>query len=44
MPATLVETGFVTGAQDAPKLADPNFRRQMAAAIAQGIIEFLNRR
>jgi N-acetylmuramoyl-L-alanine amidase len=44
MPATLVETGFVTGAQDAPKLADPNFRRQMAAAIAQGIIEYLNRR
>ncbi len=44
MPSTLVETGFVTGAEDAPKLADPNFRNQMAAAIAQGIIEFLNRR
>jgi N-acetylmuramoyl-L-alanine amidase len=44
MPATLIETGFVTGGQDAPKLADPNFRKQMAAAIAQGIIEFLNRR
>jgi N-acetylmuramoyl-L-alanine amidase len=44
MPATLIETGFVTGAEDAPKLADPNFRSQMAAAIAQGIIEFLNRR
>ncbi|HEY9825100.1 MAG TPA: N-acetylmuramoyl-L-alanine amidase, partial [Stenomitos sp.] len=44
MPATLVETGFVTGAQDAPKLGDPTFQRQMAAAITQGIIEFLNRR
>jgi N-acetylmuramoyl-L-alanine amidase len=44
MPATLIETGFVTGAQDAPKLGDPNFQRQMAAAIAQGIIEFLNQR
>ncbi len=44
MPATLIETGFVTGAQDAPKLRDPNFQRQMAAAIAQGIIEFLNQR
>jgi N-acetylmuramoyl-L-alanine amidase len=44
MPATLIETGFVTGAEDAPKLRDPNFQRQMAAAIAQGIIEFLNRR
>jgi N-acetylmuramoyl-L-alanine amidase len=44
MPATLVETGFVTGAQDAPKLGDPQFQRQMAAAIAQGIIAFLNSR
>jgi N-acetylmuramoyl-L-alanine amidase len=44
MPATLIETGFVTGAEDAPKLRDPGFQRQMAAAIAQGIIEFLNRR
>lgn len=44
MPATLIETGFVTGAEDAPKLRDPTFQRQMAAAIAQGIIEFLNRR
>jgi N-acetylmuramoyl-L-alanine amidase len=44
MPATLVETGFVTGAQDAPKLGDPQFQRQMAAAIAQGIIGFLNSR
>jgi N-acetylmuramoyl-L-alanine amidase len=44
MPATLIETGFVTGAEDAPKLRDPNFQRQMAAAIAQGIIEFLNQR
>ncbi len=44
MPATLIETGFVTGAEDAPKLGDPNFQRQMAAAIAQGIIEFLNQR
>jgi len=41
MPATLVETGFVTGAQDAPRLADPAFRRQMAAAIAQGIMDYL---
>jgi N-acetylmuramoyl-L-alanine amidase len=44
MPSTLIETGFVTGAQDAPKLGDPNFQKQMAAAIAQGIIEYLNTR
>jgi N-acetylmuramoyl-L-alanine amidase len=41
MPATLVETGFVTGAEDAPRLADPSFRRRMAAAIAQGILTYL---
>lgn len=41
MPATLVETGFVTGAEDAPRLADPAFRRQMATAIAQGILDYL---
>ena len=44
MPSTLVETGFVTGAQDAQRLADPVFRQQMAVAIARGIIEYLNRR
>jgi N-acetylmuramoyl-L-alanine amidase len=41
MPAALVETGFVTGAADAPRLADPGFRRQMAEAIARGILNYL---
>ncbi len=41
MPAVLVETGFVTGAEDAPKLADPTYRSQMAAAIARGILQYL---
>jgi N-acetylmuramoyl-L-alanine amidase len=41
MPSTLVEVGYVTGAQDAPKLANANFQRQMAAAIARGIIEYI---
>lgn len=41
MPSTLVEVGFVTGAEDAPRLADPNFQRQMAAAIARGILQYL---
>lgn len=43
MPAALVETGFLTGAQDNPRLADPNFRRQMAQAIARGILQYLSR-
>jgi N-acetylmuramoyl-L-alanine amidase len=41
MPSALIETGFVTGAEDAPNLANPNWRRQMARAIAQGILQYL---
>jgi N-acetylmuramoyl-L-alanine amidase len=41
MPSTLVEVGFVTGYEDAAKLTDPGYRRQMAAAIARGILEYL---
>ncbi len=41
MPSALVETGFVTGAQDAPRLRTPTFRTQMAEAIAIGILNYL---
>ncbi|MGI0483135.1 N-acetylmuramoyl-L-alanine amidase [Geminocystis sp. CENA526] len=46
MPSALVETGFVTGIEDAAKLSNPTFQRQMSEAIAAGIIEYLrtNRR
>ncbi|MEL6352134.1 MAG: N-acetylmuramoyl-L-alanine amidase [Cyanobacteria bacterium J06627_28] len=43
MPAILVETGFVTGAEDAPNLADPAWRERMANAIARGILLHLQR-
>lgn len=43
MPAVLVEVGFVTGAEDAPKLADPAYRSLMAQAIARGIIQYMQR-
>ncbi len=43
MPAILVETGFVTGAEDAPNLADPAWRERMAGAIARGILLHLQR-
>jgi N-acetylmuramoyl-L-alanine amidase len=33
--------GFVTGELDAPRLADPNFRRRLAVAISTGILNFL---
>lgn len=41
MPATLVETGFVTGARDAPLLNDPAYRERIAQAIAQGILLYI---
>jgi N-acetylmuramoyl-L-alanine amidase len=41
MPAILIETGFVTGAADAPNLRDPAWRSRMAEAIAQGILTYL---
>jgi len=43
MPSSLVELGFVTGSFDAPRLADPGFRRRLAEALAAAILEFLNR-
>ncbi|MEM8719089.1 MAG: N-acetylmuramoyl-L-alanine amidase [Cyanobacteria bacterium P01_G01_bin.39] len=41
MPAVLVEVGFLTGAVDSSRLKDPNHRRQMAEAIARGIIQYI---
>lgn len=41
MPAVLVETGFVTGREDASKLTNPSYQKQMAEAIAAGIIEYI---
>ena len=40
MPAVLIETGFVTGSDDAPHLANAIFQNQMALSIAQGILRF----
>lgn len=41
MPAVLLEIGFVTGAQDAARLSDPRWRTQMATAITQGILQYI---
>ncbi|MBL1209540.1 MAG: N-acetylmuramoyl-L-alanine amidase [Geminocystis sp. GBBB08] len=41
MPSVLLETGFVTGAEDAAKLSNSSFQRQMAEAISAGIIEYI---
>jgi len=41
IPAILIETGFVTGVEDAPRLASPAYRTQMAEAIARGILQYI---
>lgn len=41
MPSVLTEMGFVTGEIDAPRLADPEFRRRLAQAVASGILSYL---
>ena len=41
MPSTLVEVGFVTGYDDSAKLTNPTYQRQMAQAIARGVIEYM---
>lgn len=41
MPSALVEVGFVTGAQDAPRLASASFRSDLAEAIANGILSYV---
>jgi len=41
MPAVLVETGFVTGRDDAARLRDPARRNQIADGIVAGILEYL---
>ena len=41
MPAVLVETGFLTGREDAANLRQASHRRQMAEAIARGILLYL---
>jgi N-acetylmuramoyl-L-alanine amidase len=41
MPAVLLEVGFVTGADDAPLLADSDYRERTAEAIARGILEYV---
>ncbi|VEP15120.1 N-acetylmuramoyl-L-alanine amidase [Hyella patelloides LEGE 07179] len=41
MPAVLLEVGFLTGAEDSSRLKDPSHRRQMAQAIARGIVQYI---
>jgi N-acetylmuramoyl-L-alanine amidase len=39
-PAVLVEGGFLTNKEDIAKLASEDYREQMAAGIAEGILHY----
>ena len=41
MPSILVEQAFMSHAEDEEKLADPEFRLQMANKIYEGIVDYL---
>ncbi|HCF26533.1 MAG TPA: N-acetylmuramoyl-L-alanine amidase, partial [Cyanobacteria bacterium UBA11049] len=41
MPAILVEVGFVTGREDAPKLSTSAYQNQLAEAIVRGILQYV---
>ena len=43
MPAVLVETAFISNAQEGSLLADPNFRQRIAEGLAQGVRQYAAR-
>lgn len=42
-PAALVELGYLSNAAESARLGDPNYQRQLAGAVAAGIVEFMGR-
>jgi N-acetylmuramoyl-L-alanine amidase len=44
MPSILVETGYMSGQEDNPRLGSPEYQNRMAEAIANGILLYLQQR
>ncbi|RAM52536.1 MAG: N-acetylmuramoyl-L-alanine amidase [Hapalosiphonaceae cyanobacterium JJU2] len=44
MPSILVETGYMSGREDNPRLGNPEYQNRMAEAIANGILIYLKSR
>jgi N-acetylmuramoyl-L-alanine amidase len=44
VPAILVETGYMTGNEDNPRLGSSEYQNRMAEAIARGILKYLRQR
>jgi N-acetylmuramoyl-L-alanine amidase len=42
MPAALVEIGFLSNPEEAQRLLLPEFQNEVAAALAEGIVEYLH--
>lgn len=42
VPTVLVETGFLSNPEDRRKLVEPEYQRQLAQAIAAGVIRYLS--
>jgi N-acetylmuramoyl-L-alanine amidase len=43
MPSILVETGFLTGREDASNLRNSLYQNKMAEGIARGVLQYLNK-
>ena len=43
MPSILVETGYMTGVEDNPRLGNREYQNRMAEAIARGVLRYLGR-
>jgi N-acetylmuramoyl-L-alanine amidase len=43
MPSILVETGYMTGREDNPRLGSTEYQNRMADAIARGVLRYLKR-
>jgi len=44
MPAILVETGYMTGREDNPRLGSSEYQTRMAEGIARGVLNYLKQR
>lgn len=42
MPAILIQCGFLTNPEDGKKLSNPDFQKDLAEGISQGILSFLD--
>ena len=42
MPSILIQCGFLSNKEEAKKLTNPDFQKDLAEGISQGILSFLD--